>query len=307
MGMISPYHREIALDYEFFQPGGDRPLPLILSTYDLQTKEVKRYDMQLLWSMSPPPELCDPNTLYVTHFGSVEWMCHLALGFPLMPLSVDTYAEHSAMTNGLRRLGRNLVAIGNWAGTETGTVSQKKHYQALGVKGPPIIGEALDEFGDYCDHDAKTTGEAMIQIAKRPEFNLGQALFRGRYETTLGLMMFLGIPVDVALFNKLYSNWPEIQRLACKSHEHFGVFGREGDDMVFHRGRFKKMLADRDIPWVYKKKKARGGGYFDDLDYEVETFEAMAALYPELFGLVHLVKLFERIKLRPYAWDRMVV
>ena len=68
--------------------------------------------------------------------------------------------------------------------------------------------------------------------------------------------------------------------------------------MVFNRGRFKKMLSDRHIPWVYKKKKVRGGGYTDDLDYEVETFEAMSALYPDLSGLVRLVKLFERIKLR---------
>ena len=91
--------REIwVIDFEFFAPPGDRPLPVCMVAVEMNSRRRLR-----LWGEEL--RLCpfDPtrtDVLFVTFFGSAEFGCFQVLGWPLPARTIDLYVEFSAHTNG---------------------------------------------------------------------------------------------------------------------------------------------------------------------------------------------------------------
>ena len=93
------YRAVWALDFEFMALPGERPDPTCLVAYELKSGRVVRLWRDELRARRESPIPIGPDVLHVTFFGSAEWGCYLALGWPIPSRMVDLFAEFRLRTN----------------------------------------------------------------------------------------------------------------------------------------------------------------------------------------------------------------
>src|ERR1039457_7611625 len=87
-------------DFEYFAAPGERPLPVCLVAQELASGCTHRVFQEELLSMRHPPYSIGPDVLFVAHYAPAEISCYLALGWPVPPNILDTFAEFANLTNG---------------------------------------------------------------------------------------------------------------------------------------------------------------------------------------------------------------
>lgn len=100
MDTLRRYYREVwVLDFEFWQPDGEQPLPLCLAARELFSR---RLVTRWLEGQRPPPPpwSVDPGTLFVSFYASAEVGCLLALGWPVPVRVLDLYVEFKCANSG---------------------------------------------------------------------------------------------------------------------------------------------------------------------------------------------------------------
>src|SRR5262249_38427636 len=99
-GLRHLYTQVRCIDFEFFQPDGERPHPLCMATHELFSGQ-----SSTTWLLDAAPSRpawpCSPDVLVVGFYTSAELSCFRALGWEFPQRIVDAYAEFKWLTSGL--------------------------------------------------------------------------------------------------------------------------------------------------------------------------------------------------------------
>jgi DNA polymerase family A len=217
-------YREVwAVDFEFFAPPGERPVPLCLTARELLTRRRLR---RWLDGATPCPPLVPtgPDSLMVAYYASAEMGCFLALDWPFPARLLDLYAEFKALTCGRAvPCGYGLLGALAAFGIDGLAAVDKEDMQELAQRGGPYTATERQALLAYCQTDVEAL--ARLLPAMLPYLDLPRALLRGRYMQAAARMEWTGTPCDVETLTELRAQWDVIrQRLARAVNRTCGVF-----------------------------------------------------------------------------------
>ena len=273
--MRSSYREIWCVDFEFYAPDGERPLPICVVAIELNSCKLVRLFGEQLHRTIPPYNI-EPDALFVAYYASAELGCHLALGWPMPANVIDLYAEFRNYTNGVPTpMGKGLLGALSYFGLDGIGAEEKGGMRELAIRGGPYTDEEAKALLDYCQGDV----EALARLWSR----LGAisvnpfALLRGRYMTAAARMEWAGVPIDIEQLGRLRHNWGEIQALLIKTIDReYGVF----EASTFKHDRFEDWLVRQEIPWPRLPTNR--------LTLDDETFKSMSRAYPQLAPLREL-------------------
>ena len=252
------------VDFEFYQPDGERPVPLCMVAWELHSGRTIRLSAYELEEMSAPPFSVGPDTLFVANYASAELNCFLELGWPMPVRVLDLFAEFRGMTNGLPvPCGNGLLGALAYFGIDGMGAVEKKGMRELAMRGSPYSDTEIAALLAYCESDVLALEKLFHKMA--PRIDLPRALLRGRYMAAAARIERTGAPMDVELLDRLRANWPDIQdRLIAEVDRDYGVY----DGRVFKLDRWAAYLAANGITWPRHDSGS--------LDLRDDTFSGMA-------------------------------
>ena len=288
--MWSRFDEIILLDFEYSQPPGERPAPVCLVAWELNSGRRWRLFMDDLRRRPAAPYPCGPDDLVVAYYAAAEMNCHLALDWPLPSNVLDLYVEFSNLINGLKvPCGRGLLGALTWFGLDAIAATEKEELRQLAMRGGSYSVEEREALLEYCESDVAAL--ASLLPAMLPHLDLNQALLRGRYTKAVACMEHAGVPIDVTTFSQLKTHWEQILLdLIAEVDTAYGVY----DGKTFKLSRFAAWLKDRGISnWP---RLASG-----NLKLDQDAFRDMALLYPELAPLKELRATLSKLRLSGLA------
>lgn len=289
MDRLACFHEIVAVDFEFNQSPGERPLPVCLVGLELRSGRRVRLWKDQLESRSRPPYDTSKNTLFIAYFASAELSCHLALGWPMPARILDLYAEFRCLTSGLRRPnGSGLLGALSYFGLDAIDAVEKESMRQLILRGGSYSDDERTGILDYCQTDVDALANLLPQML--PRIDIPRALVRGRYMAAVAKMEWNGIPVDAPLCNRIKASWEDIQSQLIEDIDRpYGVY----DKRTFKADRFAAWLAQHNIPWP---RLESGNLALDD-----KTFHSMSKTYPEISDLRELRKSLSQLRLSDLA------
>ena len=284
-----PFRRAIIVDFEFrIEPGG---LPHVVCAVLREFgcgRELRLWRDDLLAMRQPPLDL--EQDVLVAYYASAEIACFLQLGWPLPRHVIDLYAEHRCLTNGLllkperqktkSRSGKTWKANGRDSllnalalrGLAHLDVDTKDAVRNLILTEPNPSPAQSAEIVNYCASDVLGAEALLRYMVERNQIDWPRALWRGRYTVAAARMERVGVPIDVALHQRLATNWTILRHeLIASVNRSFDVF--DGND-TFKANKFVAYLLRWNLPWP----KLPSGA----LALDTETFDEMARFHPEL-------------------------
>jgi DNA polymerase-1 len=236
---------------------GERITPITLAAMDLAGALVLQIGRPKLQAIRRPPYPTGPQTLIVTVDAQQLAGCHLALGWRLPERIIDLLIEQRNQ----RRTERNPV------GGLAGALIAVGELAAAGLIAGTSPAEMRHRLGAV----------ARLFHGMRGSLDVGRALLRGRYLSSVAHMEATGIPLDRALLARLNVSWSgTLDHIIRAIDVNFGVYsGRRLDVPAF-----VAMLNQHHIDWP---RQATGV-----LDLSDETFREMARLHPMLCPLKDL-------------------
>jgi hypothetical protein len=231
--------REIWIgDFEFADKGGEPVKPYAFVAIELRSGKLVRLLRPELLRMQRAPIPTGDNALFVGFVANAEIHCFKALGWPLPRHVICLAAEHKAETCGLYLpLGNSLLGAAALRGVSGGDADEKHRMQkAIADENNwPNLNplEALD----YCEGDVRTTAKIFETMA--PHLPMAYALFRGEFVRAVGIMEYVGTPVDGATWHPLLAGWEEFKhRLITDVDAKYGVYVNDH----FNEKRFAALL-----------------------------------------------------------------
>lgn len=289
MDWLSHFTQIWAVDFEFQQPEGERPVPICMVAREVRTGRLVR-----LWQdqLSEPPFSMGAESLCVAYYSSAEWGCHLALGWPLPARILDLYVEFRCVTSGLETpCGSGLLGALAYFGLDAIDVAEKDAMRQLAMRGGPWSEQERRALLDYCQSDVDSLARLLPTMLPRIDFP--RALLRGRYMAAAARMESAGIPLDVPALGKIRSSWDSIQeRLIAQIDEHYHVY----EGRTFKADRWELWLKERGIQWP---RLPSGTLALDD-----DTFREVARSHPEVGPIRELRTSLSQLRLNELAVGR---
>ena len=289
-----PFDKIYAIDFEFFGQDGENPNVVCMVIQDLRTGHVDRYWRDQLSAMLTPPFDTGGQTLLVSYFAPAEIQCMITLDWSINVSIVDLYAEFRCATNGNADVTRlSLISALAHFGLEDLTPNAKDETRDLILTGGPWTTSQQQTILNYCAQDVVALGplfNAMLKAEAWDTLRLNHALLRGRFMKAVAEMQHRGIPIDLALLNKLDQHWDQIKvDLIASVDKAFGVYV----DGSFKEALFETYLAQSKIAWP-----RLGSGR---LALDKDTFSAMSKRHPVVQPLHELRKTLGELKLNNLA------
>jgi DNA polymerase family A len=265
-----------AVDYEFHCPPGEIPRPICLVAREINTGRLIR---RWLWheKIEPyPPYPIDAASLMVTYYGSAELGCHEALGWKFPANHLDLFIEYRNLYNGLTPpAGWGLLGAMSTFGLDSLSATEKEEMRQLAMCGGPFTDTERRGLLDYCQSDVDALSRLLPKM--EPMIDFPRALLRGRYMGAAACMEHVGVPIDVATFNRLKEHWPAIQeRIIEPIDRNYGVY----EGTTFKYDRFQNWLVQHNLSWPMLDTGR--------LALDADTFHEMARIYPHVAPLSEL-------------------
>jgi hypothetical protein len=277
------------LDTEFRASPGERQQPLCLVAHELLSGRVVRIWLADGAAPVAPPFDLGPDSLFIAFFSSAEWGTFLTLGWDLPVHVLDLFVEFKLLTNGAPPpYGVSLLGALRYFGLPTMDAEEKVGMRALAMRGGPFTEAEKNDLVTYCEGDVRALDLLFAKMF--PRIDMARALIRGRYMKAVARMEFVGIPIDVALYETLVTCWPEIRTgLISAAHEKYNVF----PNGVFSRACFAEYLQKNDMSWPTTK-----AGH---LALDHDTFKDMSRVYPEVEQLKQTLHSLGKLRLSDLA------
>ena len=261
------------VDFEFYQPDGERPVPLCLVAMDLLTGRTIR-----VWNPGDPmpPYGVGPNDLFVAYYATAELGCHIALKWPMPVRVIDLYAEFRRHVCGRQvPSGHGLLGALAYFGLPGIENLMKEEMRKLAQRGGPYTADEQRALVEYCETDVIALQKLLPAIL--PHIDLPRALIRGEYMAALAHIEWRGVPVDTCRYDILKNCWQDIKlSLIERIDRDYCVY----EDGTFKRDKFRAWLVLHRIPWPMLES---GEPALDE-----DTFKDMAKLYPLVSPLKEL-------------------
>ncbi|HEY3323888.1 MAG TPA: hypothetical protein VGP72_25780 [Planctomycetota bacterium] len=232
------------VDFEFYAPGGQRPVPLCMVASELRSGQLIRLWIDDLRHLGRAPFDTGPGALLVAYYASAEIACFLALGWPLPEHVLDLFAEFRNATNGLKlACGAGLLGALSHHGLDSIQAAEKESMRQLAMRGEPYSEEEKRGLLDYCQTDVDALVLLLPKMAT--QLDLPRALLRGRYMKAAARIERTGIPIDVQTLNGLRRHWDQIKgRLVVEVDKGYGVY----EGLTFKAERWQTWCVARGIP-----------------------------------------------------------
>lgn len=232
-----------AVDFEFKIRDGDRPDPVCLVAWELNSRRKLK-----LWRHefgAVPPYDISANSLFVAYYASAEVGCHLALGWPKPARILDLFTEFRCATNGLPTpAGSGLIGALAYYGLDSMGGAEKDAMRNLILRDGGWTEQERDGILAYCEQDVAALARLLPRMLNH--IDLPRALLRGRYMAAAAAIEHAGVPLNVPLLMKLQERWNDIQdQLIVAVDRNYGVF----DGRTFKTDRFAAWLVKTGIPW----------------------------------------------------------
>lgn len=280
-GARLPFSEIWMVDFEFVAYPGECPIPVCMVAEEYFTGRQLRLWADELKLLDAAPFNTGMDACFVAYYASAEFGCFLALGWPLPENTIDLFAEHRVITNGLSHVhGNSLLGAARRFGIPTIGAEEKETMRELIMSGGPWSTDDRGAILDYCASDVtllRPLLAAMLSEVTRQPARLGQAVWRGRYMGAVAVMEHNGVPIDVKTLQAIQVNWSGIQdRLIAEVDQDYGVY----DGRTFKADRFATYLRSHNIPWP-----RLGTGH---LKLDDDTFRTMARAFPQVSALREL-------------------
>jgi DNA polymerase I len=287
--MLEAFSEVWVADFEFELPCSEPPRPVCMVARELRSDRCRRLFRNDLAGLKEAPLSTGSNSVFVAYGAAAEMACFLGLGWPLPENILDLYAEFRLLLNGTNpRDGFGLLGALEHFGINHMPAVEKDLMRALALRGGPWTEEEQKSLLNYCQEDVDKT-MALLNVMSR-FIDLPRALLRGRYSKAVARMERSGIPLDVATLNDLRDRWPRIQnQLIEDTDEEFGIY----DGRRFDQERFWAWLQRKRIEWPTYQRV--GSSPKTCLRLDKDTFEAVAARYPEVERLRQLRSLLSQL------------
>jgi len=271
-----PFNEVWLVDFEFGNSPGEQVDPICLVAHELHTgRVIKLWQDELHRAVAPPYAVGD-DAVIVAYYASAEVACHLALGWPVPRNIVDLFAEFRCQTNG-RQLAAGAGLLGALVhyGEDAMAAADKQEMRELALRGGPWTAEERAALLDYCAADVEALRRLLL--AMDAHLDVPRALLRGRYMAAVAAMEHRGVPVDLAMLERLRRHWQGLRlRLIEEVDLDFGVYV----DGTFSVALFRRWLGQHDIAWPLTDTGR--------LRLDKETFALMALRHPQLESLRQL-------------------
>lgn len=285
MDLLHFYEQVWCVDFEFFQPPGERPSPVCMVAREFRTGRLLRLWRDQLLAMPQPPFPSDERTLFIGYYTSAELGCYLSLGWRLPARILDLFAEFKCRTSGLALpCGAGLLGALTYFGLSGIEASEKETMRQLVMRGEPYTFEEQTAVLDYCQTDV----DALTRLlpAMISGIDLPRALLRGRYMAAVARFERNGIPLDTERLNDIRSQWSTIQaRLIERIDAKYQIY----EGRTFKVERFGEWLSVEGIPWP---RLPSGQLALDD-----DTFREAARNYPAVAPLRELRSSLSQLRL----------
>jgi hypothetical protein len=286
---ISEFREIWFVDFEFSAPSGERPIPICMVAWELNTGRKMEIWQDELQKMSAPPYSIDKKSLFVAYYASAEMGCHLTLKWPLPEMILDLYIEFRNLTNGRPTpCGNSLLGALAWFGIDSLDAIEKEKMRDLALRGGPYTQDEKIKLIDYCTKDVRALFKLFPKMV--PSIDIPRALLRGRYMKATAQIEHNGIPIDTKMLNQFKDKWDLIRgKLIRKIDGEYGIF----DGLIFKRELFEKWLTKAGIPWPRLESGA--------LDLSDEVFKEMSKSCPVITPLRELRVTLSKMRLSKLA------
>ncbi len=285
--MLPIFKNIFVIDFEFIADSGETSKPVCIVAHEIISGETKKVWLEGKNPLTlKPPYPMDETDLFVAYFSSAEWGCHLALNWPLPIHVVDLYPEFRKITNGLPGVSKSLLGACQQYGIAAIAESEKESTRQRIMQGPPYTEKEKSYIMDYCASDVMETAKLFKKISMESSFDIGTALFRGKYMEAVAIMEYNGIPIDIETLIALKENWTLIkEKLIQEIDLFYGVY----EGTIFKISKFEQYLNKNGISWPRTEK--------GNLEIKDDTFKEMVVSYPQLQGLKDLRYILGQLKL----------
>jgi DNA polymerase I len=282
-----PYREIWAVDFEYIAGPGERPDPVCLVAWELRSGRRIRFWRDQFGPTPPYP--IGAEALFIGYYTSAEIGCHLALCWPAPARILDLFVEFRNRTNGLTTpAGAGLLGALTFFGLDGIGAIEKEAMRTLILRGGQWSEQERAAIFDYCESDVAALVRLLVVML--PRIDLPRALLRGRHMAAAAAMEHNGVPIDVAMLERLRRNWTAIQdQLIAAIDADFGVY----DERTFKEDRFEALLARMGIPWP-----RHGSGRLDLSD---DAFRQAARIYPYIAPLRELRSALAELRLSDLA------
>jgi DNA polymerase family A len=289
MHQLSCFREIWAVDFEFQQPSGERPVPVCMVGRELRSGRLVRLWGDELHCRSEPPYSTGHDSLFVAYYGSAELGCHLALNWPMPTRILDLFAEFKCRTCGVTTPnGAGLLGAMSFFGLDGITGCEKDSMRQLVMRGGRYSHDERLAILDYCQSDVDALAQLLPQMA--PGIDLPRALVRGRYMAAAARMEWNGVPIDVESLGRFRANWDTIQsRLIERIDRDYGIY----EGRTFKANRWASWLETKGIPWP---RLDSGALALDD-----DTFRSMSRSHPDVAPIRELRNSLSKLRLHDLA------
>jgi DNA polymerase-1 len=291
--MLEQFAQAWSIDFEFESSPGERPTPVSFVAHEWRSGRTiwMFIGHDLRPGVPPPIEFESPSVLIVTWFGSAEFGCFKALGWPKPKYTIDLYYEYRRLLSGLEKpaYGYGLPGALTHFGLETMDAAAKDEIRTAIGDGTWRNKYSRQEVLEYNQQDVIATEQVLMRIQQ----HWGRFPFvlrRGRYAPTVADMEWNGIPIDMERLNPLRADWECIkEQLIAEINPEYGVY--EGTE--WRDEKFEWYLRRNGMSWP----RTEGGR----LETKKETFRDMETIYPQIAKLRELKNTLSEIKMNQLA------
>jgi DNA polymerase I len=219
----------------------------------------------------------EPDTLVESYSAVAELSCCLATDLPLPRNVLCSYAETSALINGLEIDGLTAKRPGLLGACDLHQIPHMPKGQKDAMRDFILGKDPADyTFEEWARVESYNEADVLTDIAlfqaEAPSINLPAALFRGRYCKAVAHMEATGIPVDAAYIAELRDAWQPLRMHYIRQRDHLRLYDEEGS---FHEDRLEALIDARG--WAWPTTEGRGRYRMDR-----KTIGKMVKRYPEL-------------------------
>ncbi len=142
------------IDFEFWQPPGERPIPICMVARELRSGRVVRLWLWGVGAIRAPPFPTGDDILFIAFLVSAEVSCFIELNWPVPKWWLDLFAEFRCYSNGNPAIEKHglLDALRHF-GTKSSGNFNKAEMRQLAARGGPYTPQERAALLDYCLSD----------------------------------------------------------------------------------------------------------------------------------------------------------
>ena len=245
---VFDYVKEVwSVDWEYFAPSGENPLPVCMCARELfSRKSIQLWRDELAHYRSAPFNI-GADAVYVGFSTSADLGCFLQLGWKLPTNVWDLYVENLRLTNPRPKNAKtDLNTVLDAYGIPEVNPVEKREMRELAMSNGPFNQENTRRMQHYCQNDADSNLRLLLRMEPRLD-HIDRVGRRGRYMRSLARVNHYGLHVDVEMIRLFGEYWERILlAMIEEANRHIPVFD---DDGSLRHEKLEAYVEANQIPW----------------------------------------------------------